>query len=271
MSIKQAEKIEKEKTLSGELPTIGELFKAGAHFGHRKETSDARSNDFVYTYRNRVCVIDLEQTKETLSKALRFLADEAKRGANFLFVGTKIQAREAVKKTAESLKMPYIIERWPGGLLTNYEIVGKTIKKMKETEKNLSENKYEHLTKKERLKIEKDLNKIKIIFGGLGSLEKKPDVIIIVDAKNELIAVREAQKSSINTVALCDTNANPKIIDFPIVANDDSRATIELVLNLIEATIQKNFKSKVEPAKLTEEDLSKKKAAKKLNDYSSKE
>ncbi len=246
------------------IPSVKELFKAGAHYGHRRNRTDARAHKFVFTYRNKVAVIDLEKTREGLEKALEFLAEQAKEGATVLFVGTKVQAKETVRQLAESLKQPYIVERWPGGLLTNYEEVSKAIKRMLKTETDLAENKFDSLTKKERLMIEKDLKKKQNIFGGLRYLSKKPDIVIVVDAKEEEIAVAEANISGAKVIGICDTNANPRNIDYPIPANDDSKKALEMILALIADAISKNFKSKVIP---TEAEVTKRveKAIKKEN------
>lgn len=230
------------------IPTIKELFKAGAHFGHRRNRTDARAHGYVYTYRNKIAVIDLEKTRTGLETALEFLTGLAKEGASFLFVGTKVQAQNAVRELAENLKQGYIVERWPGGLLTNFEEVAKSVKRMIKIEKDIEENKYENLTKKERLMIEKDLKKKQHVFGGLRYLEKKPDAVIVVDAKEEQIAVAEANNLKIPVVALCDTNANPKTVDYPIPANDDSQKTIEIILSLIKGAIEKNYKPKASEA-----------------------
>jgi len=228
------------------IPTITELFKSGAHFGHRRNHTDARSHQFVYSYRNRVAVINLEKTIGQIETALVEIKARANDSAVFLFVGTKLQAKEVVKKTAEELNSPYIIERWPGGLLTNFDVIIKGIRKMNKTEQDLAENNLSHLKKKEILHIEKNLAKQKTVFGGLKNLEAKPDVLVVVDAKQEEIAVAEARKGGIEVIAICDTNSNPKIIDFPIVANDDSRKTIELIMSLIADGIKANFKPKAE-------------------------
>ena len=231
--------------MAEKLPTLEELFKAGAHFGHSKSRSDARSHRFVYTYRNKISIIDLEKTQSMLKKALDFIEEEAKKGSVFLLVGTKLQAKDKVKEVADKLKMPYIIERWPGGLLTNYDILNKTIRKMIKTEADLAEQKLDYLKKKEKVKLEKDLRKMNNVFGGLKGLEKKPDVLIVVDARQEENAIAEAKKSGIPVVALADTNANPKEIDYAVVVNDDSKATISLILDLISQTVEKNYKAKV--------------------------
>lgn len=235
------------------LPTIKELFKAGAHFGHVKSRTDARAKDYIFTYRNKVSVIDLEKTLISLAAALEFIESKAKEGALILFVGTKPQAKEKVKEIAEKCGQPYIIERWPGGLVTNFEMIIQSIKKMIKIESDISENKYEHLTKKERLKIERNLLKMQKIFGGLRNLTRKPDVIFVIDANREMNAVLESKTSRIKTAAICDTNSNPKVIDFPIVANDDSQSTIGIIMDLVAETFTSNFK----PKEVAKEDVEK--------------
>ncbi|MCX6809889.1 MAG: 30S ribosomal protein S2 [Candidatus Berkelbacteria bacterium] len=232
--------------MSVKIPEVKELFKAGVYFGHQRSRTDARSSEYIYGFQNKIAVIDLEKTRELLVGAFSFLEGKAQNGAMILFVGTKLQAKDKVKEVAEKLGMPYVVERWPGGLLTNYEIVTKSIKKMLKTEADIAENKYEYLTKKERLKIEKDLNKQHLTFGGLRKLDRLPDVVFIVDASQENSAIREAKRKDIPLVAICDTNANPREIDYPILANDDSRNSIDLIMGLVEQTIRENYKAKVQ-------------------------
>jgi len=244
--------LEKKENWCGGIPTIKDLYKAGSHFGHLKSRSDARSKSFVFTYRNKVAVIDLNKTIKSLEVALDFIKENSQKGAQFLFVGTKMQAQGPIKQIAEATNQPYIIERWPGGLISNFGIVSKTIKKMITTEKDLAEGKLEHLKKKERIKIEKDLTKTKRIFGGLEKLAKKPDLIFLIDAKEESNAVAEGKQSGIPVIALCDTTSNPREVAYPIVANDDSVATIKLVLDLVLDVIKTNYKAPVTEEKVDE-------------------
>lgn len=239
--------------MATQIPTIKELFKAGAHFGHHKERTDARTHPYVFAYKNKISIINLEKTREMIASAVKEIEEAAANGGVFLFVGTKIQAKNKVKEIAEALNQPYIIERWPGGLLTNYQEVSKSIKKMKDIEENFAQNKYEHLTKRERLEIERDLGKTQNVFGGLKKLDKKPAVVIIIDAKEEMNALLEAKKAGVKVVALCDTNSNPQIIDFPIILNDDSRSTIEMVLGLFAQAIKQNYKELPQEDKGVEE------------------
>ena len=251
--------------MSDNSPSVKDLFKAGAHVGHMRSKTDARTHKFVYSFKNRIAVIDLDQTKKQIDDAVEYLNNKAKSGALILFSGTKMQAKDKVKEVADKLKMPYVNHRWPGGLITNFQVVSKSIKKMVKTEAGLAENKFEHLTKSERLHIEKNLTKSKMIFDGLRDLERVPDVLFVVDAKEEDIAILEARAKGIPIVALCDTNADPSKIDYPIMINDDSRKSIAMVLDLIASEITKNYKTKVaegEVEKRVEKAIIKSKVAK---------
>ncbi|OQA53009.1 MAG: 30S ribosomal protein S2 [candidate division WS2 bacterium ADurb.Bin280] len=228
--------------MSVKIPTVKELFKAGAHYGHHRERTDARTHSYVFTYKNKISIINLEKTREMLEEAARLIEEVASKGGKFLFVGSKFQVKDKIEKVAQETGSPYVIERWPGGLLTNFQEVSKSIKKMIKTQDDIAQNKYEHLTKRERLEIEKNLKKTETIFGGLKNLDRKPDLIVIVDAKEEMNALLEAKKAGVKVVALCDTNANPKIVDYPVILNDDSKATLEMVLNLFKDAIKANFK-----------------------------
>lgn len=224
---------------------IKDLFKAGAHFGHQRSKTDARSGEYIYTFKNKIAVIDLSKTQTLINNAINFVSKEAEGGALFLFVGTKLQAQEAVKKYATELEMPFVIERWPGGLVTNFDVVSKSIKRLVKTEKDLAEGKYDHLTKAERGKMEKELQKSELVFGGLRTLERMPDVIVVVDANKEAIAINEAKVKGIPVIALCDTNSNPRDLDLPIVSNDDSKSTIDLILGKLAGAIKENYKPRV--------------------------
>lgn len=231
--------------MSAKIPTVKEFFRAGAHVGHLRSKTDARSHNFIYAFKNKIAVIDLDQTVDQIKKATDFLNSVAKEGGLVLFSGTKLQAKGKIKEIAERLKMPYVNERWPGGLITNFPVVSKSIKKMIKTEKDISENKYDDLKKKERLIIQRGLDKSKLIFDGLRGLERLPDVVFLVDAKEEDIAVLEARAKGIPVVALCDTNANPNNIDYPIVINDDSMKSVGMVLDIIALEFEKNYKARV--------------------------
>lgn len=216
------------------MPTLTELLEAGAHFGHKKERSFPKAKKFTYTIRDSVYVIDLEKTVEELKKAIEYLQKATGSGQTVLFVGTKRQAKEMVKKTAENLKQPYVVTRWLGGTLTNFETIAKNLKALEKLEELTKSEDFQKYTKKERKRIEEKKTKMLAIFSGVRKMSKLPDVLFVVDTAKEDVAVKEARKMEIPIVGICDTNSNPDLIDFPIPANDDSEKTIALIMNKIE-------------------------------------
>lgn len=220
------------------MPTLVELLDAGAHFGHKKEKSFPRAKQFTYVIRDNIYVIDLEKTLEQLKKAIEFLKKSCDLGKTILFVATKPQAKKATKKLALDLHMPYMVERWPGGMLTNFETVRRSLKMLSDLEEKISSPDFEHFTKKERKRIEEKKLKLESVFSGIKDMKTLPDILFIVDTAKENVAVREAQKTAIPIVGICDTNANPDLIDIPIPANDDSQKTIELILTKIDEALQ---------------------------------
>ncbi|MGA2666560.1 MAG: 30S ribosomal protein S2 [Patescibacteria group bacterium] len=234
------------------MPTLTELLEAGAHFGHKKERSHPRARDFTYTIRDSVYVIDLEQTVARLNTAIEYLKKEIDAGKIILFLGTKRQAKEAVKKVASDLGMPFIIERWLGGTITNFETINRSLKQLTNLEELMKTEKFNQYTKKERSRIEEKVSKLNSIFEGIKEMKYLPDVLFVVDAAHEEVAVREAIKTEIPIVAICDTNANPDLIDYPIPANDDSEKTITLLLNAVESGVKETILRKKFQAKKDE-------------------
>lgn len=220
------------------MPTLTELLEAGAHFGHKKEKSFPRAKQFIYTIRDSVYVINLEKTLEQLEKAIEYLKKEIGAGKTVLFVGTKSQAKEIVKNTALNLHMPYMVERWPGGTLTNFETIRKSLKTLASLEEQIKSPEFAKFTKKERKRIEEKSAKLNLVFEGIKDLNSLPDALFVVDTARELVAVLEARKVNLPILGVCDTNANPDLIDIPIPANDDSQNTIKLLLNQIEEGVK---------------------------------
>jgi small subunit ribosomal protein S2 len=225
------------------LPTLRELFEAGVHFGHKKQNSDARGRDNFFGVKNKVVVINLEKTRQALEKALSFIGEQAAEGATFLFVGTKNQARQRVEEVAKKLGMPYVTNRWLGGTLTNFDTIKKSIKKLEDIESELADaTKSERRTKKETILLKREVDRIKYNLSGMQAMKKLPQVIIVVDTHEESSAVKEAIKLNIPTVAILDTNANPKEITYPIPANDDTPKSINMIMGFIEETIANNYR-----------------------------
>jgi len=228
------------------IPSVEELFKVGAHFGHRREHSDARFKNFVFLTQNKVNIIDLEKTREGLKKALAFLAQKAQQGARFLFVGTKPQAKKVVEKLGKELGQAYVTERWLGGTLTNFETIKKSLEKIENLENYVQSEEFKKLTKREKNKVREKLAKLHRTFDGLLPLESLPDVLVVFGAHQEEIAVLEARERGVATVGICDSDFNPQLLDYPIPANDDSLKTVELIGELIYQTLKKNLPSSPE-------------------------
>lgn len=222
------------------LPTLKELMAKGAHFGHKKERSHPKARPFTYTLREGIYIIDLQKTQEGLAKALAAAASLAQDGKTILFVGTKPQAEAIVKQAAETAGMPYVTHHWPGGLLTNFETVLTNLKRLEAMEEQLSAEQRPMKTKKERRVLAEKIRKTNEMLGGVRSLQALPDALFVVDTVAEATAVGEAQRLEIPVIAICDTNANPELIDYPIPANDDAKGTIELIVTLVSQTIAAN-------------------------------
>jgi small subunit ribosomal protein S2 len=219
-------------------PTLKELFENKLHFGHKKEYSDPRAKQYIFGIRDGVYIIDLEKTLLELNKALEFLAKMVKENKTILFVGSKKQAKGVIEKVAKNAKMPYISWRWLGGTLTNFETIQKNIKRLESLEEQTKPENSDKFSKKDLTKMKKELEKMKKFFDGIRALKKLPDCLFVVDAVYEKNAVAEANKLKIPVVAICDTNANPKIIDFPIPANDEANSSVEFIVNLVGEAIK---------------------------------
>ena len=232
------------------IPTLKELFEAGAHFGHKKEHSYPSSREFVFTQKEGILVIDLEKTQKGLESALKFMQELVKENKKILFVSTKKQIQEKISQIAKEAKMPYINYKWFGGTLTNFETILKTIKKMKKLDEHLESEEFKNLTKRERIKFKEQLEKMHHNFDGLVEMDKMPEALFVVDPAHEKVAVSEAKKLAIPVVAICDTNADTNLIDYPIPANDDSIEALNLILDTIGETMKQSLpKIKVEKEK----------------------
>lgn len=220
------------------LPTVEELLTAGVHFGHIASRWNPKMNPFIFATRNRIHVINLEKTLEKLKEAMAFVKDVASRGGLVLFVGTKRQAKDEVKKAAESAGMPYVTVRWLGGTFTNFKTIQKTIKKLEKLQSlAASENFDQKYTKKERLLIEREIQKLEKLFEGIKNLKKMPEAVFVMDINHDKIVVKEARIMGVKVVGLVDTNADPSLIDYPIPSNDDAIKAISLMANLIASAI----------------------------------
>ncbi len=230
--------VTKKTPVATTMPTLRELVDAGAHFGHRRSRSHPNARQFVYAIRDRVLVINLEDTVAKLKEAAAAAEAWAAEGKVFLFVGTKPQAAEVVRATAIKAGMPYITQRWLGGTLTNYPTIRRNLDKLARLDEVAASPQFEAFTKQQRVGLSRTRDKLQKMFGGIAGITKIPDVLVIVDLDQEKIAVREANTLGLPIIGLVDTNVDPNLVTYPIPANDDSRRTIELVLHhLTEAII----------------------------------
>ncbi|MEO5570327.1 MAG: 30S ribosomal protein S2 [Bacteroidia bacterium] len=215
-----------------------ELLDAGVHFGHLKRKWNPKMAPYIFMERNGIHIIDLNKTQVKLEEAAAAIKQIAKSGKRILFVATKKQAKDIVANAAKSVNMPYITERWPGGMLTNFATQRKSVKKMSGFEKMETDGTFANISKKERLQITRQKAKMEKLLGSIADLTRLPAALFIVDVMKEHIAVAEAQKLNIPTIAICDTNTDPTGIDFPIPANDDATKSIELIMNVMIKSIE---------------------------------
>lgn len=193
--------------------------------------------EFIFTSKNNIYIIDLKKSQKKLVEALEFMTKLVSEGKRILFVGTKNQVSGPMKKMAEEINQPYIVGKWLGGYLTNFPVVKKSVKKYLDLVEKKESGRLEKYTKKERLEFDREINKLRERVGGLTSLNKLPDALFIWDIKEEETAVKEAIKKNIPIIAICDTNVNPDLVNYPIPANDDATKTIALVLESIKKTL----------------------------------
>lgn len=224
------------------MPTLLEMLKAGVHFGHQKSRWHPKMEKFIFGARNGVHIIDLEKTQEQLEKALNYVKTLAGKGQVILFVGTKRQARAIIKEAAEKCEMPYLVERWIGGLLTNFEEVKRRLKKYHNLKEQFASGEIEKYTKKEQVTMKKQLEKMDKYLMGLTKLEKMPDAVYIADMRTEKTALAETERTEVPTVAVCDTNTNPEKVNYAIPANDDAVNSIKMIADMVAEAVNEGRK-----------------------------
>jgi small subunit ribosomal protein S2 len=235
---------------------LRELLEAGVHFGHQTRRWNPKMRRFINGERDGIYIIDLLQTQELLDNARRFAGDVAHRGGTVLFVGTKKQARDAVKDTAEAADMPYVNHRWLGGLLTNYQTISLRIKRLHDLERYETEGQLALLPTRERMAAQADLAKLRANLGGVKNMQRVPDAVFVIDLKTEAIAVREAQRLRIPIIGLVDTNCDPEGIDFVIPGNDDAIRSCAAITSAIGDVVSEGhsvFRAEEERARLERE------------------
>lgn len=223
---------------------IEDLLKAGTHFGHLTSRWNPKMKPFIFMDRNGIHIIDLMQTQALLDKAADAAARFAKQGKSILFVGTKKQARDIVSKSAAACESPYVVERWLGGTLTNFQTIRQSIRRMEELQKMEADGTLAVLKKKERLMKSREREKLERTLGGISEMPRTPGALFIVDINREHIAVKEAQKLGIPIIAMVDTNCDPDVVDFAIPANDDALRSIQLVTEVISQAINEGRKQR---------------------------
>ena len=224
------------------LPKIQEMIDAGVHFGHQAKRWHPKMEPYIYTVSKNVHIIDLEKTEEMLDIACKFLYEQASQGKVIVFVGSKKQVKDIIENEGKRSGALYVNERWVGGTITNFETIKKNIDKLLDYIKGRDEGKFSIYTKKERLLIDREIEKLNATYGGIVSLKKAPDVLFIIDPKREKTAIREAKLSDVSVVSMVDTNANPTIIDFPIPGNDDAIKSVALIVRAIADAVEEGYK-----------------------------
>ena len=209
------------------------LLEAGVHFGHQTRRWDPRMKPYIFTERNGIHIIDLQQTVNKLNEAYNFARDTAAKGGTILFVGTKKQAQEAIEAEAKRAEMYFVTQRWLGGMLTNFRTIQSRLKRLEELETSKAAGNFERLTKKEASILDEEIVRLNRLLGGIKTMRRLPSAIFIIDPHKERLAVAEAQRLEIPLIALLDTNCNPDEIDYPIPANDDAIRAVKLLSSKI--------------------------------------
>lgn len=221
--------------------TFEQLLKAGAHFGHQPRKWNPAMAPYIFMERNNTHIIDLHKTVAKIEESTEIIRNMACNGKKILFVATKKQVKEPVEELAKSVGMPYVVERWPGGMLTNFPTIRKAVKKMVQIDKMKEDGTYSNLSKREKLQVERQRAKLEKTLGSIQDMNRLPSALFVVDIIKEHIAVREATRLGIPVFAIVDTNADPKLVDYVIPANDDSRETVELIMGAMCSAISEGL------------------------------
>ncbi|MBC7296689.1 MAG: 30S ribosomal protein S2, partial [Dietzia sp.] len=234
--------------------SMKQLLDAGAHFGHQTRRWNPKMRRFIFTDRNGIYIIDLQQTLTYIDQAYEFVKETVAHGGTVLFVGTKKQAQEAIAEEAAKVGMPYVNQRWLGGMLTNFQTVHQRLIRLKELEAMEQSGGFEGRTKKEILMLTREMTKLARTLGGMRDMTKVPSVVWIVDTNKEHIAVGEARKLNIPVVALLDTNCDPDLVDYPIPANDDAIRSVSVLTRVIASAVAEGLKARSQAGKATGEE-----------------
>ena len=226
--------------------TMKELLESGVHFGHQTRRWNPKMKKFIFTERNGIYIIDLQKTLKQIEETYRLVREAVENGGYILFVGTKKQAKDVVRQEAERCGMFFVTERWLGGMLTNYQTIRQSIRRLDTLDKMSSDGTYERLTKKEVLHLEREREKLQRSLGGIRKMGRLPGLIFVVDTKKERIAVGEARRLEIPVVAIVDTNCDPDEIDYPIPGNDDAIRSVSLITHLVSEAVMEGLNAREE-------------------------
>jgi len=216
---------------------VRQLLEAGVHFGHQTKRWHPKMKRFIFGSRAGIYIIDLEQTEQHLNAACEFLEEVAAKGQQVLFIGTKKQAKPLLEAEAQRAQMPYVVNRWLGGTLTNFQTIKRNIDRMRELRQQRADGFFERISKKDAKRLGRQLERLEESFSGLAELDRLPGCLFVVDTKREEIAVREANRLNIPIVAICDTNTDPDIVTYPIPGNDDAIRSIKLIVSIIAESV----------------------------------
>ncbi len=236
--------VNKNKTNKMQTPSFEQLLEAGCHFGHLKRKWNPAMAPYIFMERNGIHIIDLYKTAAKLQDAAAALKSIAKAGKRVLFVATKKQAKQVIADHANSVGMPYVIERWPGGMLTNFPTIRKAVKKMTSIDKMAADGTFDNLSKREKLQITRQRAKLEKTLGSIADMNRLPSALFVVDVLKEKIAVAEANRLGIPVFAIVDTNSDPSNVDFVIPANDDASKSIELILDTVCAAMNEGIEER---------------------------
>ncbi|MCB0510996.1 MAG: 30S ribosomal protein S2 [Bacteroidetes bacterium] len=229
-----------------------ELLDAGVHFGHLKKKWNPKMLPYIFMERKGIHIIDLNKTQEKLEEAGAVLKSIAKSGRKVLFVATKKQAKDIVEEAAKSVNMPFVTERWLGGMLTNFATIKKSIKKKQNIEKMLADTNLNSITKKEKLILSRQQQKLDKVLGGIENLPRVPAALFMVDISHEHLALAEAKKLGVKTLGMVDTNSDPNLVDFAIPANDDATKSIQIIVNYLTEQIKEGLAERKKDKEETE-------------------
>jgi small subunit ribosomal protein S2 len=232
-----------------------QLLEAGVHFGHLRKKWNPKMLPYIFAEKNGIHIIDLNKTIEGLQESAAAMKQMAKSGKKIMFVATKKQAKEIVSEAAARVNMPFVTERWLGGMLTNFQTIRKSVKKMQSIEKMLQDGTMDSVTKKERLTLTRSKEKMEKVLGGIAQMGRTPAALFIVDISHEHIALAEAKRLGINTFAMVDTNSDPTKVDFAVPANDDATKSIAIIVNYLTAAILEGLQERAAAKEAGEEEV----------------